>query len=438
MQSGAARSCTGRPPVPWTRCTCTRRCFAALFALLTLLPPIWGYALWMALHFLFLPVAVIGAARLCGRQEWPATRRLVTLVMAALIVPVLGDLQEGQSNLLVMALVTAGLLLVERQRPVAGGILLAAAVHLKVVPVVLLPVLLLQRRRRAAAAMALAMLGWAVVPCVWTMAVSGPVTGAAAGAGLHAAYAEQVLWEAVGLRTIGGAEQYYVLNNSLLAVAHRWFGQDVAFSPFPELRFLHGPLLVAVPRPVLTTAALLLGGALVAAALALSRRAAFDAPGRAAGAGLAIIALQMSGPTFWEHHLVSATLLLAAVEARWGARVAWLLATPLLLTLTIPYVLFVAGALAGIMEWTSPIGASRTWGAPTLAVLVLWAGTWRAFRLPAARRRSAEEETGRHLDESVDGGQRLGSEDEPAAATVAAPITAPLSDSRRAIAARPS
>jgi hypothetical protein len=124
--------------------------------------------------------------------------------------------------------------------------------------------------------------------------------------------------------------------------------------------------------PVLASAGMLV------AALLLSRRAAGDRRGRIAGAALALVAFQIGALNFWEHHLVSMALLVAPLAA-YRMRLAVALSAPLILALTAPYLLQHAPLAGGADLGGRWIVASRTWGAPTAAVLVLWAGCFAVY-----------------------------------------------------------
>ena len=85
------------------------------------------------------------------------------LLFAAWLWPVLGDIQEGQTNLLMLLPLVAGLWAAQRDRRPAdwlAGLLLSLAVAIKVTPLVFLPYFLLRRRWTIAIAMTLGLIFW--------------------------------------------------------------------------------------------------------------------------------------------------------------------------------------------------------------------------------------------------------------------------------------
>ncbi|HEY2942934.1 MAG TPA: glycosyltransferase 87 family protein, partial [Vicinamibacteria bacterium] len=291
------------------------------------------------------------------------------------LVPVVSELQEGQTNLLVVTLAAAGLLCVEQARPGTGGLLLAAAAHVKVLPAVIVLPLLAAGRRRAAAWMLAGGVLLALLPALWTVPRLGLFPGLARCVTLEVEFARRILGPALSSATVAGARQFYVLNNSLPAVAHRLFGRVEAT---PYSASVEGPLLFSLPPPWLMLGPVLASAGMLVAALLLSRRAAGDRRGRIAGAALALVAFQIGALNFWEHHLVSMALLVAPLAA-YRMRLAVALSAPLILALTAPYLLQHAPLGGGADLGGRWIVASRTWGAPTAAVLVLWAGCFAVY-----------------------------------------------------------
>ncbi|MCZ7606584.1 MAG: DUF2029 domain-containing protein [Planctomycetota bacterium] len=132
--------------------------FATLFAPITLLPRWAGYALWGLLELLLMAAGLRAARGLCDVPAGRQARLFYLLMIAGLFGALWTNMQEGQVNMLVVSALLAGGWLIERDKPLRGGLLLAAATHLKVIPVVLLPILLAQKRFKAAAGMAAGML----------------------------------------------------------------------------------------------------------------------------------------------------------------------------------------------------------------------------------------------------------------------------------------
>ncbi len=348
--------------------------FAVLFLPLTLLAPVTGYAVWMALHFVFLAVMVFGCLRLAGIRDARSLLLYVGLLVAWLPAPAGGDFQEGQANLLVACLVVVGLRWIENQRRRAGAAIIALAVHIKLLPIVLFAALLAQRRYRAVAAGAVATVALVLLPAVVTVPREGLTAGIGHAITMHVDYARVVLMPAAFDAKVVGAEQFYVLNNSLVAVLHRLFGDGVAFSPFPQLGGWHGPLLFALPRATLRLAGGIAGALLVAASLVFARRSADSHTGRVAAYALCLAAAELAALNCWEHHLVFVALMLAplaAAQLEPGRRLLVALSAIVALLWTGPYLLHPIASAAGIELFGAVLSTVRTWGVPTLAVLAL-------------------------------------------------------------------
>ena len=368
------------PPGPSPKAFLYPPVFAALFAPLTYLEPIWGYALWMALHFAFLAGLAAAAARAAGAR---VGARLACLFTLWLLPAVAGDLQEGQVNLFVSMCIATALLLAERGGERSAGVLLGLAAHVKLQPLVLLPVLLLQRRLRTAAWTCAAVLLLPVLPALWLP--PGDSGGVSRSLALHADFVRTIVTPALGQGMVAGSEQFYLLNGSFAGILHRLFGQDVAFSPLPDFAHLRGPVLFALPRAALFAGALAAGGVLLCLGFWAALRRQHSAAERFAAPALVFVAAQMSSLTFWEHHAVSAALLLVPLAA-WAQgerrlRAPLLAATFACVTFwTGPFVVEYFSLFVGRPSDLPWLRTSRTWGLPTLALLALWGTAWHALR----------------------------------------------------------
>ncbi len=352
--------------------------FAVLFAPLTTLPTLWGYATWMVLHGVFLAWLVWAAARLAGLGTRTAQCRYLALLLLWLPAAVGGDFQEGQVNLLVAAMVATALLLIDERRPWSGGLMLALATHIKLLPLVLLLPLLIQGRRQAVAAAVAGTIALGLLPAVLTIPLEGWSAGLWRAVSLHVDFWQSVVAPALSDAEVAGAQQFYVLNNSLTAVLHRLFGTAVAFSPLPALASWRGPLLFGIASSLLRATALSAGLMLYVSALVLAHRTAHRRGGRVAALGLAYIAAQLTAPTYWEHHLVFLAIVLAPwadieiVDTRIRSALAALCAT-VLACWSGPYLLDPFARLFESNTIAVILSASRTWGFPTAAVLTLFA-----------------------------------------------------------------
>ena len=132
--------------------------FAAFIAPLTALPPLWGYAVWMALQIAF----AVALARVCaalagiGRDDGDGRRTALALALGAGLAPLSESIGEGQANLVIALLCALAVLAVERGHDRRAAFALAAAAHIKLIPIVLAGAFLAWGRRRVVAWLA----GW--------------------------------------------------------------------------------------------------------------------------------------------------------------------------------------------------------------------------------------------------------------------------------------
>ncbi len=106
----------------------------------------------------------LGIVRRCGVRIAPLP---MALILAVWFWPVIGDMQEGQVNLLMLTPMAAGLWLAQIGRPktdILAGLMLAMAVAIKVTPIIFLIYFLWRRRWRVAAAMVLGIPFWLYIP----------------------------------------------------------------------------------------------------------------------------------------------------------------------------------------------------------------------------------------------------------------------------------
>ena len=95
-------------------------------------------------------------------NPWP-----MALILLVWLWPVVGDMQEGQMNLLMLTPLAAGLFFIQLEKfwsDVAGGMLIAMAVAIKVTPLIFLVYLLWRKRWTPALAMLGGIVFWLFVP----------------------------------------------------------------------------------------------------------------------------------------------------------------------------------------------------------------------------------------------------------------------------------
>lgn len=149
---------------------------AFLFVPFSLLPLKLAQTAWFAVNFLLtialppLALALVGAR---GEHQGSqgarsADHRLLVYALALALSQryVLLNATAGQVVALQLALALSGLLLLERDRLLAGGALLGLAIMVKISPMLLLGYLLLQRRWKAIGVTVVATAAWALVPAL--------------------------------------------------------------------------------------------------------------------------------------------------------------------------------------------------------------------------------------------------------------------------------
>ncbi|MGC9259579.1 MAG: glycosyltransferase family 87 protein [Phycisphaerae bacterium] len=108
--------------------------------------------------------SVLAMVRCCGRKIDPLP---MVLILLAWIWPIIGDMQEGQMNLLMLTPLAVGLFLLQREQTwsdLVGGLLLGMAVAIKVTPIIFLIYLLWRRRWIPVLAMLGGIVFWLLVP----------------------------------------------------------------------------------------------------------------------------------------------------------------------------------------------------------------------------------------------------------------------------------
>ncbi len=158
----------------------------------------------------------------------------VIALPSVLALPFIWDMYDlGQPNLMLLALVLAGLALLQARREWSAGAMFAAAVALKAFPVTILPYLLWRRRWRAA-------LGMVAMTAVFLLIVPAPLRGFERnldevktwGAGMIFSASEK----GYGQRP---EQNWGWKNNSIIAVVHRYVRPINAEAEKPEARPLY-------------------------------------------------------------------------------------------------------------------------------------------------------------------------------------------------------
>lgn len=193
--------------------------FALLIAPLALLPDAMAHLVWLIIGQLSLAAAMLLVVRWLRPPSWAVT----ALVVATLtFYPLWIDIRQGQANLLVLLLVTAGIAGIVQGRPRFGAALGVAAA-LKLTPLILLVWLLLERRGREAA---------------WMLAGFTAVSGMAA----IFRFQDTIVFAQQVLPALAPGTAFYG-NQSLTGVLERIAGANPYTQPWIALHW--APLLAA-------------------------------------------------------------------------------------------------------------------------------------------------------------------------------------------------
>src|SRR5262249_21299032 len=154
--------------------------------------------------------------------------------------------------------------------------------------------------------LAFALVALGLLPLAWRVATMGMGPGTGAFGSDYVDFWHAILWPAASADHVAGGEQLFAPHFSLRATPSRLFVAGTALSPFPGQAARRGPLLLALPPPLVHATSIGLGG--ITAALWTCQRSGGDHRRRVAAAGLLLLAGALAAPSFWEHHFVTLAL----------------------------------------------------------------------------------------------------------------------------------
>ncbi|MCC6465719.1 MAG: DUF2029 domain-containing protein [Planctomycetes bacterium] len=321
---------------------------------------VWECVLWAAMAGSLALAASLARPHLAGRLP-------MFLLPAALVVagPFFADVFKSNVNSLVLFSSLAGLWLVERRRPLSGGMALAGAAFLKVIPVVLLAWLVMNRQWRALAGWALGALICVHLPLLWTVPHYGPVEGYRRTAALNLEFVQLTAGPRLQKQEAAGVGGVSHRNAAINAALARLFVKDsqMFMLPWPD-RPDKGPLVTELNPRAVSLAAMGIAGTMFVAGLALAWRRRRDWIERLAGAGLIFTPAMLGNLLCWPYHMVSLLLLACPMAVlalnRGRARV------PAAASLVL--MVLAATLMFRIEAWWF-----RIWGIQTLCVMLAWA-----------------------------------------------------------------
>lgn len=333
--------------------------FSSMFAIFTLFPRWLGYALWALCN-----VAMIAACLKLLSKSLQVTDEFKPRFMAIILLALFGAFWfnnlEGQVNILVLLLLCAGILFIERGKPLIGGGLIGGAAMLKVMPIVLLFVLLAQKRFLAALGMILGLAVFWCLPMFWMLS-SGPVSALEQNASLSKEYATELAIKRAKESSASGLGGSRAPNNSLSAVGRRYFGSPIKLST--QKSDGKSPLIAEVSDPIIRWSAFGIGAILGLLSMLLAWRGQNSRHVRITSLGLGLTAAALVNPLYWPHHTVLLALAIApAVAFGWQKR----LILPLVVMCYLP-----------LLNVVPPLRWMGILGTPTLGVLIIWGMVFR-------------------------------------------------------------
>lgn len=308
--------------------------------------------------------AALAACMLLAWRSWgQCGPRPLLLAGVALVLfgPFFADVLKANVNTQVTACMVAGLFLIERGRQRSGGALLASAAMLKVVPVALLAWLVARRQWRALAGWLLGIVIMVHLPILCTVPALGLGTGIGRGYALNGEFLVAMAGPRLKARDAAGVGGPVHYNASIHAAMSRWFvdGSRIFTFPWPE-QPAQGPLLVAVPKPVVDAAAFAVAAAMLSAGLLLAGRRGRDNMERLAGAGLVFVPAMLGNVLCWPNHLMGLALLAVPMAAWAAARNRAALASMLLMI------------VAATLLFRQELWWFRAWGIQTILLVAAW------------------------------------------------------------------
>ena len=296
-----------------------------------------------------------------GRKAW----WVVALPSILLIGPIYDMFDLGQPNLMLLAIMLAGLLLLDRKQELGAGAMFAAATALKAFPVAVFPYLLWRRRWRAAGSMA-------VMTAVFLVLAPAPFRGFDRNLGELRTWATGMVFSAsekgFGQRP---AQNWGWKNDSLIAVTHRFVRPINAEAETPSAR----PIYVNALNLTFDQANLVLLA--VAALVGLGFVAALPPEGRrtptsnAAEYALLIALMTIASPLARGYYFVwllfPFTVLVRRMAGDADARLRRALAGWLLAAET----LFLAGSSLGLPHWPGALGV-QLWADAVMMGALVW------------------------------------------------------------------
>ena len=272
------------------------------FGPLTALQPHDAQLAWAVFKFPLIALIMLCCLDMARRAGVTITLQATGLFVFVWIFALIGDLQEGQTNLLMLAPLVAGLWLAQRRTPkadLAAGVLIALATCIKITPLIFIAYMLYRRRWRVS-------IGALVGLALWLLLVPGILFG----------WSQNIVWikdyaHVMILPYVTRGEVTYAFGQSLPSFLTRVLRHVKAFdsptsTPYMNLLDLSEPLVNWIIRGVLGLIAL-------AGAFWMRRKTPFNTPRYLLEIGAVGIVMLWASQRSWLPHFVSLSLAAAAV-----------------------------------------------------------------------------------------------------------------------------
>jgi len=296
-----------------------------------------------------------------GRKAW-----WVTVLPSTLLFTQIYDMFDlGQPNLLLLAIMLAGLFCLDRKREWVAGAMFAAATALKAFPLAVLPYLVWRRRWRAAASMTL-------MTAVFLVLVPAPFRGFDRNLADLRAWASGMVFSANEKGFGQRPEQNWGWkNDSLIAVTHRFLRPINAEAETPSVRPIYVNVLNLTydqANLILLALAAVIGVGFIASLPREDRRTpASNAAEYALLIALMIVASPLARGYYFVWLLYPYTLLIqwaaADPQPRVRRTLAWLLVAA--------QTLLLAGGSLGLPHWPGALGA-QLWADAVVIGALVW------------------------------------------------------------------
>ncbi len=276
--------------------------------------PVGAMALsWNILKLAMIVATVLMAAELVAHKDKRPADWIIALGLAWALLPIIGDMQHGNTNVFVLGAVAAHLWLFRRGRDLAAGAVLALAICLKMTPAIFVLYWLYQRNWKLLAATVAGLVIFAVV-----------IPAAAVGPAHYATLTQSWLDNLIVPGLVKGAWYPIHVNQSLSGVMSRYFLEgpsgNIFWNPDDNLyevqdKFGWISLVALSPTTLKLIIRIVQIGLVVLCGWAIGwRKLDRDDGRRALHYGMVVCLWLICNQRTWDHH---ATVLLLASLAAW-------------------------------------------------------------------------------------------------------------------------